>query len=253
MSGYYKIEIIYEKKEKEFIGDNGLYLGIDPGVNNLATLTSNNKAYMPKIVNGRPVKAINQYYNKKLAKYQSELPKGVYTSKKIKKLTQKRSGKIEHYFHKTSNFIVKECIKNGINTIIIGHNKGWKQEVEMGSKNNQTFVDVPFDMLFRQVAYKAKMNGLTSQLNDESYTSKASFLNLDVIPSYEKDSTAKYEFSGYRKSRGLYKIKGKKKTINADVNGSYNIIRKVAPNAFADGVQGFAVIPVKVTFHERFL
>jgi putative transposase len=228
--------------------DNKKYMGVDPGVNNLMALTSNEKTFKPIIVNGRPVKAINQYYNKMLSKYQGELPKDVYTSKRIKRLANKRHNKIEHYFYQASNYVVKACVDKQINTIIIGHNKEQKQEINIGSVNNQEFVSIPFDLLFKQIEYKAKLSGITATIDEESYTSKASFLNLYEIPTYDKENKNEYEFSGYRKHRGLYKIKGQKICINADVNGSYNILRKVFPNAFADGIEGFAVIPAKVTF-----
>ena len=101
-----------------------------------------------------------------------------------------------------------------------------------------------------QIKYKAALVGITVIEREESYTSVASFLDLDNIPVYTPNNENEYKFSGYRKSRGLYKIKGKKITINADVNGSYNILRKEVPNAFADGIEGFAVIPTKATFRE---
>ena len=248
LNGIYKIEIIYEKKEVEQKEDNKKYMGVDPGVNNLMALTSNEKTFKPIIVNGRPIKAINQYYNKMLSKYQSELPKGVYTSKRMKRLANKRHNKIEHYFNQASNYIVKTCVYKQINTIVIGHNKEQKQEINIGKENNQKFVFIPFDLLFKQIKYKAKLSGISSVDNEESYTSKASFLNLDEIPIYGQENENKHKFSGYRKHRGLYKIKGQKLYINADVNGSYNILRKAFPDAFADGIEGLAVVPAKVTF-----
>lgn len=248
---YYKIEIIYKKQEEELKENNNFYIGTDLGVNNLAALTSNNKKFKPIVVNGRPIKSINQFYNKMLAKYQSELPEGVYISRKIRRLTQKRDAKIEQYFHKASSFMVNKSLQYGINTIVIGKNPLWKQEANMGIKNNQSFVEIPFNKFIAQISYKAKFLGINVLVDEESYTSKASFLNLDPVPVYDPNNKNEQKFSGYRESRGLYKIKGKKIRVNADTNGSYNIIRKVAPNAFADGVEGFAVIPEKVTFSFR--
>ena len=270
----YKIEILYVKEEKEkvnFLED--FQIGIDLGVNNLVTITSNKKRLNPIIVNGRPIKSINQYYNKTKAKLMSELPnepkkkeekkskeikekdkkeaklKQLKTSKKIDFLTNKRNAKIEKYFHQTSNLIIEHCLYNKIKTICIGKNQFWKQNTNMSKKNNQNFVSIPFAKLISQIEYKAKLNGLSIIFTEESYTSKASFLNMDKIPTYnQKNSEDKYEFSGYRQHRGLYKIKGEKITINADVNGSFNIIRKAVPNAFADGIEGIAVCPIKVTF-----
>ena len=252
-TGYFKIEIIYDRPVESQKLPDGKFLGIDPGVNNLVTLTSNKLGLKPIIVNGGPVKSINQYYNKELAKMRSELPDGVYNSKAMQCLTEKRNNKIEAYFHKTSNLVIETAQFMELGHIVIGKNIGWKDEVDMGKKNNQNFVSIPFEKLFAQIKYKAELLGITVEFVEESYTSKSSFLNSDPIPCYEKEKgvKARHIFSGYRESRGMYKIRGKKIRINADVNGSYNIIRKAAPNAFIDGVEGFAVIPVKVTFHEN--
>lgn len=250
-TGYYKIEVIYERKEKKENNIGKFYLGVDLGINNLATLTSDKVGFQPQLVNGRIVKSINQFYNKRLASLKSQLPDKVYTSRKIRRMTEKRMRKIEHYFHQVSNFIVNTCLENEIGTIVIGHNDGWKDEANMGDKNNQNFVQIPFSLLISQIKYKGQLNGLIVDLSEESYTSKASFTSLDPIPTYKKGEEQNYEFSGYRKTRGSYKDKKSGKTINADVNGSYNIIRKVAPTAFANGVEGFAVIPKKVKFLEN--
>ena len=246
LNGYYQIEVIYEKEEQIKKEDNGKYLGIDPGVNNLMALTSNAEGFKPLLINGRPIKSFNQYYNKRLSELQSLLPEGKFTSKRIKKMSMKRQNKIENYFHKAANVVINSCLQNDINTIVIGHNVYWKQNVNMGKKNNQKFVSIPYDKLFNIIKYKAELQGINVLLTEESFTSKASFLNQDFIPTYKKNDETEYEFSGYREHRGLYKIKGQKKYINADVNGSYNTIRKVFPNAFADGIQGFAVTPLKI-------
>ena len=138
------MEVVYEVKESELKEDNNRYCGIDLGLNNLATVTSNiSESY---IINGRPVKSINQYYNKKKAQLQSKL-KDQKTSKRIQRLTLKRNNKINDYFHKTSSYIVNQLVSNSINTIIIGHNKDWKQDINIGSKNNQSFTSVPHTKL----------------------------------------------------------------------------------------------------------
>jgi putative transposase len=265
----YKIEIVYEKELKEKVNYEGDHcFGIDLGVDNLMAITSNKEGFTPVLVNGRPMKSVNQFYNKTKAKLTSELPnksnkeleelkekygketsKQVKNSKRINKLTNKRNGKIEKYFHQSSNYLIDLCLEHEINTIYIGKNKFWKLDINLGKRNNQNFVQLPFNKLIDKIIYKAELNGIKVVLTEESYTSKASFLNMDEVPTYnENDEKGKYEFSGYRKSRGLYKIKGENKLINADINGSYNIIRKVVPNAFADGIEGIAVCPVKVTF-----
>ena len=234
--GKYKINIVYEEPNVELLVDNNYYCSIDLGVNNLMTITSNKIGLKPIIINGRPLKSINQYFNKKLAKLQS-----LNAKRQIERLSIKRYNKINTYLHQSSRYVIDFCVKNNINTIIIGHNVYWKQEVSMSKKNNQNFVTIPFDNLVRMIQYKGLLKGITVLYQEESYTSKASFLNLDFMPVY--GDSYKGKFSGYRYRRGLYKIRGKKIFINADVNGSYNIMRKAVPNVFNDGIEGFAVHP----------
>lgn len=245
---YYVIEVIYTIPDTEIKQNNNRYMSIDLGVNNLATITSNIKGVNPIIINGRPLKSINQFYNKRLSHYQSILEKRNHskTSKRTRKLTNKRTNKIDNYLHKASKEIVSLASANNLNTIIIGKNDGWKQETNMAKSANQTFVNIPHSRFIQMIQYKCEIEGINVILQEESYTSKASFLNLDFIPVYGS-SNKDHEFSGYRKSRGLYKIKDKSILINADVNGSYNIMRKAIPNLFEDGIEGVGVHPIVVT------
>jgi putative transposase len=245
--GYYVIEIVYTIIKKSKLNDNNKYYSIDLGVNNLATITSNIKDIKPLIINGKPLKSINQYYNKKLGylKSQVDIRKQNKNTKRTNKLHLKRKNKIDNYLHKASKKIISLCNENEINTIVIGKNDYWKQVTNIGNKNNQNFVNIPHSRFIEMIKYKCEINGINLLLTEESYTSKASFLNLDFIPTYgDKNIT---EFSGYRKTRGLYKIKGVKTIINSDVNGSYNILRKAIPNVFTDGIEGFGVIPNVIT------
>lgn len=246
----YVIEIVYEKLEEQSDVNFDNILGIDLGISNLMTLTSNKRGLIPQVVNGRPLKSINQYYNKKLSEYKSQLPfrnnEQLKTSRKIKRLTTKRNLKVEDYLHKSSKYIVNFCLENKIGTIVIGKNKQWKTESNLGDKNNQNFIQIPFNKLIFMIEYKARLKGITVIVREESYTSKASFLDLDKIPTYSKNSENEYKFSGKRIKRGMYKSKEGKK-INADVNGSYNIIRKEFPNAFGNGIEDVAVHPVRVS------
>ena len=256
ITGGYKIETIYKKQIQPLKEDNNSYVGADPGVNNLLTLTSNRPGVKPVIINGKPVKSINQFYNKKLAQLKSELPKGVYTSKRIKRLVQKRDNKIDDYFNKASNIVLDFLLFSESNTLVIGDTKDWKQNIDIGDENNQKFCYIPFEKLFSKIEYKLKINGINYIPTEESYTSKASFLNLDQIPVYKKNNQEKYKFSGYRPQRSWYKIKGEKTYINADVNGSYNIIRKVVPEnkllaISLNGIEGFAVIPSRMHIRTR--
>ena len=231
------IEVVYTEEEKEQIQNNNI-IGIDLGLDNLATVV-NNVNSEKLIINGKPLKSMNAYYNKKKAKLMSFIgDKG--TSKKIEKLTNKRNNKIKNYMHKASKYIIKYCLTNNISTVIVGHNKEWKQEVNIGKRNNQNFVSIPFNMLINQLKYKGKLEGIEVVETEESYTSKCSFIMSESLEHHEN-------YLGKRIKRGLYKSNNL--CYNADVNGALNIIRKVIPTfSVADyGIQGVVVHPIKVT------
>ena len=226
-TGYYLIEVLYRKpkikyKQKELTSQTK-FASIDLGLNNLATVTSN--VFEPLIINGRPIKSINQYYNKNLKKKQKLLPVNQYTSKKIKQLTYKREMKLNDYLHKSAKFLVNYLVSQTIDVLVIGTNKGWKQNINIGKRNNQNFVNIPFYKFKQILTYLCEENGIKIHEQEESYTSKASFLDQDFIPIFNKSENKKYTFSGRRIFRGLYETKNKK-IINADVNGSLNILRK---------------------------
>jgi IS605 OrfB family transposase len=215
-NGFYIIEIIYTIPNIEQKPDNGRYSSIDLGLNNLATISSN--VIKPIIINGKPIKSINQYYNKKLAKLRSNKN----SKSKIHSLCNKRNNKVKDYLHKSSRYIVNHLVSNGINTLVVGHNKGWKQDINIGKVNNQKFVNIPYDMFINMLKYKSEMAGIKLILNEESYTSKCSFLDGEDIKKHEK-------YMGKRVKRGLFKTSSGK-FINADLNGSLNILRKVVGN-----------------------
>ncbi len=182
------------------------------------------------------MKSINQYYNKRKAELQSLLPKGQYTSNKIKAITFKRNKKISDYLHKTSSLLVSHLVSNNISTLVIGKNDNWKQGTNMKKANNQNFVSIPFNILIRQITYKCQMNGINVLLQEESYTSKCSFLDGELPKKHET-------YKGRRAKRGMFKTSFGRK-INADVNASYNIMIKAVPNAFnGEGIEGVAVRP----------
>lgn len=246
-NNYYVIEVVYEKQEK--IANGNVIASIDPGLNNLSTIAFNYKNKIPFIINGKPLKSINQFYNKRKAEWQSKLEKELNkkTSKRLIKLTHKRNNKINDYMHKASRKLVNQLVLNKTGKLIIGKNVGQKQDINLGKKNNQNFVQVPLFRFLYMVAYKARLYGIEVIWQEESYTSKASFLSGDEIPTYgDSISNKEYQFSGYREKRGLYKIKGEKKHINADLNGAYNIMKKAIPNAFANGIEGFGVSPILI-------
>ena len=220
----YMIEIIYSIPDVEY-KTNSNYVGIDLGLNNLATVGGN--TIMPIIINGRPLKSINQFYNKKLSKLKSrqDLCKNkTVNKKKIQTLTNKRNNKIKDYLHKASRILVNQLVSNDISTIVIGHNKEWKQDINIGKQNNQKFVQIPFNTFMYMITYKAQMKGIKVIMREESYTSKCSFMDNEEICKHEK-------YKGNRIKRGLYKTQTGR-LINADLNGALNILKKEISNAF---------------------
>jgi IS605 OrfB family transposase len=242
---YYVVEVIYEQPIQQLV-DGDAMASIDVGLNNLAAVTSNKKGFKPILVNGRPVKSINNYYNKKKAELQSYLQGKRKTSRSIQRLSTKRGFKIDDYLHKASRFIVDQLVRSNISTLIIGKNENWKQEINIGKVNNQNFTSVPHARFIEMLTYKSELVGIKVIVNEESYTSVASFLDGDFIPVYGTPEAKTAKFSGRRQSRGLYKSKVGLK-FNADVNGSYNILKKVVPDAFSKGIKGVVVHPVMVT------
>ena len=220
----YVVEIIYTVPDTE-VKTNTNYVGIDLGLNNLATIGGN--TITPIIINGKPLKSINQFYNKKLSKLKSrqDLCKNKNVNKKkIQTLTNKRNNKIKDYLHKASRILVNHLVSNDISTIVIGHNKEWKQDINIGKKNNQKFVQIPFNTLIHMITYKSQLKGIKVIQREESYTSKCSFLDNEEICKHEK-------YKGNRIKRGLYKSQTGR-LINADLNGALNILKKEISNAF---------------------
>ncbi|MGK7951213.1 MAG: RNA-guided endonuclease InsQ/TnpB family protein [Xenococcaceae cyanobacterium] len=246
-TGQYAIEIIYEQPEHYTVTNSNAVAAIDLGVDNLATLTSNQTGFIPILVNGKPLKSLNQYYNKRKAQLQSLLGNKQLTSQRIQRLTAQRNNQVYTYLHQASRWIINLLDSKGISKLIIGQNPLWKQKVKTGNQNNQSFVSIPHARLIEMLIYKGAIKGIEVVCAEESYTSLASFLNLDPIPVYGSDEAKKTKFSGYRQSRGIYKIKGENTRINADVNGSYNIMRKVIPTAFSRGIEGVVVRPIRIT------
>ena len=216
-NNHHVVEVVYKVDEVESKSDNGRYASIDLGINNLATVSSN--VVKPFIINGRPLKSINQYYNKEKARLQSHLKGNKKTSKRIYSITNKRNNKVKDYLHKSSRKIVNFLVSNNISTLIIGYNEEWKQNINLGRTNNQAFVNIPFYTFIKQLEYKCKLEGISVILTEESYTSKCSFLDGESIEKHNN-------YLGKRIKRGLFKS-AEGKLINADLNGSLNILRKV--------------------------
>jgi putative transposase len=246
--GFYMVEAVYEQEEKPAPVNSAYYAGIDLGMNNLVALTSNKPGFRSVLVNGRPVKSMNQFYNKRKAELQSQLRrKG--TTKRMERLTNKRNRRIDHYLHTASKRIIDLLVKEGISTLVIGKNDAWKQEANMGKRTNQNFVQIPHARFIAYLTYKAELVGITVQITEESYTSKASLLDLDPLP-VRNHGDEKHTFSGKRIKRGLYLASDGRK-INADINGSGNMIRKVAPDAFSEveGVEDGKAVLASLVVH----
>ena len=212
-------------------------MGLDPGVSVFATITDNlgNK---PLLIKGGYLKARNQWFNKRQAELLSLLTRGEDSkhskkqSRKLNALRRKRDNFFRDVFYKISHRICRVAKERGIEGIIIGHTKGWKQEVSMGKVQNQHFAGIPFNRFFRILEQTAKQYGICVILQEESYTSKASFPDMDKIPVWGKEEKKPPVFSGKRTTRGQYRTKSGR-ILHADVNGSANIIRKYKPDAFA--------------------
>jgi putative transposase len=256
--GFYVIEVVYGKAVKQAEVNPAYYAGIDIGMNNLVALTSNKPGFVPVVVNGRPVKSTNQFYNKRKAELQKQLGH-TGTTKRMERMTNKRNRRIDHYMHAASHRIVNLLVKEGIGVLVVGKNDGWKQEANLGKRTNQNFVQIPHARFIQMLTYKAELVGITVKITEESYTSQASFLDNDPLPVYNPNDKTTYTFSGKRVERGLYRASNGRE-INADSNGAYNIIRKVAPDAFrqAEGVEdgkgmlaSLVVHPVRIVIPVR--
>lgn len=250
-NGCFVVEVVYKTNQTiNYKPDNHRYLTIDPGLDNAFTLATNVPGIQPVIINGQPLKAINQYYNKRRAELSqildlANLPK---TSHRLDRLDFYRNQKVMAFAHEASKRIVKFALSHELNTIIIGKNKGQKRSINMGKRNNQNFIGIPHQKIIEMIKYKANLVGIAVIQHNEAYTSQTSFLDGEA-PVNSNGNKA-------RKRRGLSPAKRRIKRglfrsnngtlINADVNGALQILRKVVPNAFADGIEGIGLCPVKL-------
>ena len=246
---HYVVEVVYQVEAKPAQVDKDLFVALDPGVSVLAALTSNNAGFSPRLVPGGPLKAMNQLYNKQREHEQKQLAQGKeqrFTSRRLDRITTKRNRRVMHYLHTASRRIIDLLVEEGIGTLVIGKNPFWKQEAALGRKHNQEFVQIPHAKFIELLTYKAELVGITVLLTEESYTSRASFLDRDGLPTYDPtqgpEQEEKPRFSGRRDGR-WYRVKGRA-PVHSDVNGSYNIGRKVFPTAFdGRGIEATAVRP----------
>ena len=224
-SRYFEIQYTYEVKEIQRELNKENVLGIDLGIDNLCTCVTNTGASF--IIDGRKLKSINQYYNKINAKLQSikDKQKIERTTLRQKRITRKRNNRINDYLSKAARTIVNYCLNNDIGKLVLGYNEDFQRNSNIGSINNQNFVNIPYGKLRDKLIYLCKLYGIEFKLQEESYTSKASFFDGDEIPIYDKENPQEYIFSGKRIKRGLYQT-STGKLINADCNGALNILRK---------------------------
>ena len=217
MATCYAVEVVYEREEVALGLDKENFLSIDLGLNNYCA-TINNVCLAPFIINGKVIKSFNHWFNKKKAKLMSFVGDNG-KSKRIDRLNNYRNFWIEDKNHKISRHIINYCINNNIGTIVVGKNDGWKQNINLGSKTNQKFTEVPHAKLIQKLEYKAKLVGIELICTEESSTSKVDHL------AYEKMSKQE-NYLGKRKRRGLFQS-SVGKLLNADINGAIGIARKV--------------------------
>ena len=216
-------ELIYEKDITK-VEKTDKVASIDLGLENLFTIAFNyNKKGIS--IKGTKLKAVNQYFNKLKASLQSMLPHKQYTSKLINQLMYKREEQLRNYIGYYTNQLIEILKKEKISKLVVGYNKEWKQNINIGKANNQNFVNIPFRKILDILRYKLEENGIECKEQEESYTSKASYLDNDDIPVYKENDGTHYIFSGKRIKRGIYKSK-QGKIINADLNGALNILKK---------------------------
>ena len=222
---FFEIQYTYEIQEEKINLNTNNALAIDLGVNNLCTcVTNTGKSF---IVDGRKLKSINQFFNKQNARLQS-----IKDKQNIKRQTEqqylisrKRKNRVDDYINKTCRYIINYCLSNDIGTLVVGYNQSFQNKTNLGKRNNQNFTQLPFGKIREKLEYLCKRYNINYILQEESYTSKASFFDNDNLPVYNMDNPKTYEFSGKRIKRGLYQTKDGY-CFNADCNGALNILRK---------------------------
>ncbi|MCC5665298.1 transposase [Nostoc sp. CHAB 5784] len=231
-TGYFVIEVVYEVPDQSQLCSSlnpQLNAAIDIGLDNLATIVFNDPTIQPIVVNGKPLKSINQFYNKQIAKYRGFIKVG--TSHRIANIVRNRNNFVDSYLHQSTFRIVDEFLRLGVTHVSIGKNEQWKTHLDLGKRTNQSFTQIPHAKFIEMLTYKLQRVGIIVVVNEESYTSRASFIDWDNIPTYDPDNKVKYTFSGRRVKRAWYVSKNGFK-IHADVNGAFNIGRKSNPEGF---------------------
>lgn len=223
---FFEIQYTYEAECIQRNLNKNNALAMDLGINNLVTAVSSNGRSF--IIDGRKLKSINQWFNKENARLQSIKDKqhfGKKPTNRQKAITRDRNNKVNDYMSKVARKVIDYCIVNDIGTLVTGYNETFQRGSNIGKQNNQNFVNIPYGQLRNKLEYLCELNDIVFVKQEESYTSKASFWDGDDIPVYNADNPKEYQFSGSRIHRGLYKTAGGK-TVNADVNGALNIMKK---------------------------
>ena len=237
--GFIVAEVVYSISISEAKPDNRRYCSIDIGIDNLAAVTTN-AGYRAYIINGKGLKSVNKYYNKQMAHYKEAAKRmnGRDFTKRMARITARRNRKIDDYMHKASRKIVDNCMNGDIHTIVIGYNKNWKRDTGLGRNVNQSFAGIPTQRFIEMIQYKAQEAGINVILTEESYTSGTSFLDGEepVKKNYNKSR---------RIHRGLFHSNHGTQ-INADINASCQILKKVFPAAYANGIEGVVLHPFRV-------
>ena len=238
-NGEYIMEVVYQIDVPDIKDESERIASIDLGVDNLMTITTN-CGVKPLVINGKPLKSINQYYNKKISEMRSELKKrhNADWSKEMQRFTIKRNNKVDDYIQKATTMVIDFCKENNIDTLVCGYNSGWKQESDMNKKTNQKFISIPHESIVYRLKYKCENEGIVFKTPEESFTSGTSFLDGEepIKENYDKSR---------RVYRGLF-VSNNGTKINADVNGSYQITKKVFPNAYSNGIVGVGLHPTVV-------
>ena len=223
---FFEIQYTYEAECIQRNLNKNNALALDLGVNNLVTAVSSEGRSF--IIDGRKLKSVNQWFNKENARLQGIKDRQGdkrRTTNRQKILADKRNRQVNDYMSKAAKKIINYCIAHDIGTLVVGYNETFQRNTDIGRQNNQNFVNIPFGKLRSKLEYLCELNGIAFVKQEESYTSKASFWDKDVIPVYNADNPQKYHFSGKRVERGLYRT-ANGKLLNADVNGALNILRK---------------------------
>ena len=249
-SSCFIVEIVYEKDVNETLKTSGSIASIDLGLNNFITCIDN-LGNVPLIINGKGLKSYNQNFNKKKAKLQSLLPLNRHSSNKIRQLEFNRYKFVSNFMHQASKMLLNILLERKIETLVIGYNKEWKQNINLGKKVNQSFVQIPYTSFLQKISYKCEEYGVKIILTEESYTSKIDHLANEPL-------SKKESYLGKRIYRGLFKS-SVGKILNADVNGALGIMRKVFPEKVLELIRDSGVVytpviinPIKINNYKVF-